>query len=263
MRARPRRHPLELGEPVRNEEPPALALLNSQNSAPRRSSHRRTHRPVAAVPGVAHFAPSVAPLAQTKPARTSLSPQRTLSAPVTTRIAGAGPASPFGPAGPAGPGGPAGPCGPGGPRSPAGPTGPWPPASPCGPCGPTGPGGPGGPAGPRSPTGPWGPTGPCWPCAPWGPAGPTGPAGPASPAGPGGPCGPGAGVHAASVTIAMAAGMITNCRISQFLYDSCTRAHKAPHHCSSGSLRWPSPIDEHVSRGFAVTDASARTCGEP
>jgi hypothetical protein len=72
-------------------------------------NHRRAHRPVAAVPGVAHFAPSVAPLAQTKPARTSSSPQRTLSVPVTTRIAAAGPGSPFGPAGPAGPGGPAGP----------------------------------------------------------------------------------------------------------------------------------------------------------
>jgi hypothetical protein len=47
--------------------------------------HRRTHRPVAAVSGVAHFAPSVAPLAQTKPARTSSSPQRTPSIPVTTR----------------------------------------------------------------------------------------------------------------------------------------------------------------------------------
>jgi hypothetical protein len=125
--------------------------------------HRRTHRPVAAVPGVAHFAPSVAPLTQTKPARTSSSPQRMLSIPVTTRIAGVGPGSPFGPAGPAGPGGPAGPCGPGGPRSPAGPTGPWLPASPCGPCGPTGPGGPEGPGDPCSPTGPWGPTGPCWP----------------------------------------------------------------------------------------------------
>jgi len=72
-------------------------------------NQRRAHRPVAAVPGVAHFAPSVAPLAQTKPARTSSSPQRTLSVPVTTRIAAAGPGSPFGPAGPAGPGGPAGP----------------------------------------------------------------------------------------------------------------------------------------------------------
>jgi hypothetical protein len=182
-----------------------------------RDGHRRTQRPVAAVPGIAHFPPSVAPLAQTKPARTSSSPQRTLSVPVTTRIAAAGPGSPFGPAGPAGPGWPAGPCGPGGPRSPAGPIGPWPPASPCGPWGPTDPGGPGGPAAPRSPTGPWGPTGPCWPCAPWGPAGPTGPAGPASPAGPGGPCGPGAGVHDASVTIAMAAGMVTNCRIATFL----------------------------------------------
>src|SRR5437899_10495247 len=85
--------------------------------------HRRTHRPVAAVPGVAHFAPSVAPLAQPKPARISSSPQLTVSVPVTTRIAGAEPGSPLGPAGPGGPGGPAGPCAPGGPRSPAGPLG--------------------------------------------------------------------------------------------------------------------------------------------
>ncbi len=62
-----------------------------------------THSPVTAAPGVAHFAPAVAPLAQTKPARTSSSPQGTLSVPVTTRIAGAGPGSPFGPSGPAGP----------------------------------------------------------------------------------------------------------------------------------------------------------------
>jgi hypothetical protein len=40
-------------------------------------------------------------------------------------------------------------------------------------------------------------------------------------------------------------------------------AHKASHDCSSGSLCWPSPIYEHVRRGFAVTDASAGTCGEP
>jgi hypothetical protein len=214
-----------------NEEPPGFA---ERTRIPRRADqgHRRTQRPVATVSGIAHFAPSVAPLAQTKPARTSSSPQRTPSVPVTRRIAGAGPGSPFGPGGPAEPGGPAGPCGPGGPRSPAGPTGPWPPASPCGPCGPTGPGG---PAAPRSPTGPWGPTGPCWPCAPWGPAGPTGPAGPASPAGPGGPCGPGAGVHAASVTIAMAAGMVTNCRIGPFLYEAAAIMLAQPHASSQSA----------------------------
>src|SRR5947199_4293624 len=50
-----------------------------------------------------HLAPSVAPLAQTKPASTSSSSQRTLSVPVTTRIAVAGPGSPFEPAGPARP----------------------------------------------------------------------------------------------------------------------------------------------------------------
>jgi hypothetical protein len=121
--------------------------------------------------GVAHFAPSIAPLAQTKPARTSSSAQRTLSVPVTTRIAGAGAGSPFGPACPAGPGGPTKPGGPGGPRSPAGPTGPWAPACPCGPCGPTGPGGPEGPAVPCSPTGPWAPACPCGPCGPTGPGG--------------------------------------------------------------------------------------------
>src|SRR4029077_17299543 len=32
------------------------------------SDHRRTHSPVAAVPGVTHFVPSVAPLAQTNAA---------------------------------------------------------------------------------------------------------------------------------------------------------------------------------------------------
>jgi hypothetical protein len=64
--------------------------------------------------------------------------------------------------------------------------------------------------------------------------------------------------------------MITKYRISHFLYevapmmlDSFTQGHKAPHHCSSGSLCWPSPIDEHVSRGFSVADPSAGTCGEP
>src|SRR5262249_28096548 len=95
--------------------------------------HRRAHNPVTAVPGVAHFAPSVAPLAQTRPARISPSAQVMLSVPVTTRTAAGAPGSPFGPAGPAGPAAPTGPCGPAGPRSPAGPVGPCPPASPCGP----------------------------------------------------------------------------------------------------------------------------------
>jgi hypothetical protein len=94
----------------------------------------RTHSPVAAVPEVAHFAPSVAPMAHTSPARTSPSAQLTLSVPVTMRTAAGGPGSPFGPGGPAVP---TGPCGPAEPRSPAGPVEPCPPASPCGPCGPT------------------------------------------------------------------------------------------------------------------------------
>jgi hypothetical protein len=177
------------------------------------SDHWRTHRPVAGVPGVTHFAPSVAPLAHTNPARISPAAQLTVSVPVTTRKVGGGPGSPFGPAGPGGPAGPAAPCGPGGPRSPLGPAGPCAPASPCGPCGPMAPGGPGGPAPPRSPTEPCGPTGPCGPCAPCGPAGPTGPGGPASPAGPGGPCGPGAGLQPAIMTRAMAAEIVSSCRI--------------------------------------------------
>jgi hypothetical protein len=92
-----------------------VCLLITKTKTPPRAllklggDYRRTQRPVAAVPGVTHFAPSVGPLAQTKPASTSSSAQRTLSVPVTTRIAAAGPGSPFGPAGPAGPGGPAGP----------------------------------------------------------------------------------------------------------------------------------------------------------
>src|SRR6476660_766289 len=53
--------------------------------------------------------------------------------------------------------------------------------------------------------------GPCWPCAPCGPAGPTGPEGPVSPAGPEGPCGP---VQADKAIITIAAGMVTNCRIT-------------------------------------------------
>jgi hypothetical protein len=58
--------------------------------------HRRTYSPVAAVPGVAHFDPSVRPLAHTRPARTSPSAQLTLSVPVTTRTAAGGPGSPLG-----------------------------------------------------------------------------------------------------------------------------------------------------------------------
>jgi hypothetical protein len=79
-------------------------------------AHFRAHSAVAAVPGVPHFAPSVAPLAHTSETRISSSAQRVLSVPVTTRNGGAGPGSPFGPDGPAGPGGPAGPCGPTSPR---------------------------------------------------------------------------------------------------------------------------------------------------
>lgn len=106
------------------------------------------HRPVAAVPGVAHLVPSVAPLAHTNEISASSSAQRTVSVPVTTRRACAGPGSPFGPGGPAGP---CGPCAPGGP---------------AGPCGPCAPGEPAGPCGPSAPPGPAGPCGPCdvgWP----------------------------------------------------------------------------------------------------
>src|SRR5262249_16363161 len=90
------------------------------------------HSRVAAVPGVAHFAPSGAPLAHTSETRISSSAQCTLSVPVTTRNEDDGPGSPLGPGGPAAPGGPAGPCGPASPRWPAGPAGPCPPASPSG-----------------------------------------------------------------------------------------------------------------------------------
>ena len=76
------------------------------------------HTPVAAVPGVAHLVPSVAPLAHTNETKASSSPQRTVSVPVTRRKGGAGAGSPFGPGGPAEPGGPASPCGP---CAPAGP----------------------------------------------------------------------------------------------------------------------------------------------
>src|SRR4029453_6287588 len=101
------------------------------------------HRPVAAASGVAHLAPSGAPLEHTSETTASSSPHLTVPVPVTTRKAGAG--SPFGPGGPAGP---AGPCGPGAPAVPAGPGGPCPPAGPCGPGAPVGPAGPCAPAGP-------------------------------------------------------------------------------------------------------------------
>jgi hypothetical protein len=94
------------------------------------------HTPVAAVPGVAHLVPSVAPLAHTNETKASSSPQRTVSVPVTRRKGGAGAGSPFGPGGPAEPGGPASPCGPCAPAGPAGPCGPCAPAGPAGPCGP-------------------------------------------------------------------------------------------------------------------------------
>jgi hypothetical protein len=230
---------------------------------PRGSHHRRTHRPVAAVPGAAHFAPSVAPVAQTKPARISSAAQPTVSVPVTTRTAGAGPGSPFAPGGPGGPAGPLGPCGPGGPRSPLGPAGPCVPASPCGPCGPTGPDGPGGPAAPSSPTAPCGPTGPCGPWAPWGPAGPTGPGGPASPAGPGGPCGPGAGEQPASATIAMAAEMVSNCRIGIFHGRSETRnialaLRPSVKEKRRNSLRYERARFEHAASAGLVEIADSR-----
>jgi hypothetical protein len=53
--------------------------------------HRRTHRAVAAVPGVAHFAPSVAPLVHTSEIRISSSAHCALSVPVTMRNGGDGP----------------------------------------------------------------------------------------------------------------------------------------------------------------------------
>jgi hypothetical protein len=68
--------------------------------------------PVATASGATHFAPSVAPLAQTNETSSSSSPQPTDPVPVTTRKLAAGPGSPLGPGGPAAPGGPAGPCGP-------------------------------------------------------------------------------------------------------------------------------------------------------
>ena len=46
-----------------------------------KEDHRRTHSPVAAAPGVAHFAPSVAPLAQTKPADFVVSAAKAISGP--------------------------------------------------------------------------------------------------------------------------------------------------------------------------------------
>src|SRR4030095_3893982 len=91
--------------------------------------HLRMHRPVAAVPGVAHLVPSVAPLAHTNEIRASSSAQRTVSVPVTKRRACVDPGSPFGPGGPAGP---CEPCAPGGPAGPCGPCAPGGPAGPCG-----------------------------------------------------------------------------------------------------------------------------------
>ena len=154
--------------------------------------HLRIQRPVAAVPGVAHLVPSVAPLAHTNEIRASSSAQRTVSVPVTTRRACADPGSPFGP------GGPAGPCEPCAPGGPAGPGGPCAPGGPAGPCGPSAPPGPAGPCGPSLPPGP---AGPCGPCAPGGPAGPCGPS---LPPGPAGPCGPDAGwPHPATARVMM------------------------------------------------------------
>jgi hypothetical protein len=96
-------------------------LLTSRKTLAGSGDHLRMHTPVAAVPGVAHLVPSVAPLAHSNEIRASSSAQRTVSVPVRTRRAG--PGSAFGPGGPAGPGGP---CAPGGP------------AGPCGPCAPGG-----------------------------------------------------------------------------------------------------------------------------
>jgi hypothetical protein len=161
--------------------------------------HLRMHRPVAAVPGVAHLVPSVAPLAHTNEIRASSSAQRTVSVPVTTRRACADPGSPLGPGGPAGP---CGPCAPGGPAGPCGPCAPGGPAAPCGPSAPPG------PAGPCGPSLPPGPAGPCGPCAPGGPAGPCGPS---APPGPAGPCGPDAGwPHPATASVMMRTEMLTS-----------------------------------------------------
>jgi hypothetical protein len=65
------RHPA-----LRAEGPPGKLRL---------ALHFRAHSTVAAVPGVAHFAPSVAPFAHTSETRISSPAQCTLSVPVTTR----------------------------------------------------------------------------------------------------------------------------------------------------------------------------------
>ena len=148
--------------------------------------------------------PSVAPLAHNNEIRVSSSAQRTVSVPVTTRRACAGPGSAFGP------GGPAGPCGPGAPGGPAGPCGPCAPGGPAWPCGPSAPPGPAGPCGPSLPLGP---AGPCGPCAPGGPAGPWGPS---LPPGPAGPCGPDAGwPHAATASVTMRTETLNSWRIGR------------------------------------------------
>jgi hypothetical protein len=43
-------------------------------------------------------------------------------------------------------------------------------------------------------------------------------------------------VHAASVTIAMAAGMVTNCRIGPFLYEAAAMMLAQPHSSSQTSV---------------------------
>ena len=149
--------------------------------------------------------PSVAPLAHTNEISASSSAQRTVSVPVTTRRACAGPGSPFGP------GGPAGPCGP---CAPAGPAGPCGPCAPGGPAGPGGPSAPPGPAGPSGPSLPPGPAGPCGPCAPGGPAGPCGPSAPPGPAGPCGPCDVG-WPHPATASVMMRTAILNSCRIGR------------------------------------------------
>ena len=59
--------------------------------------HLRMHKPVTAVPGVAHLVPSIAPLAHTNETKASSFPQLMVSVPVTTRNDDADPASPLGP----------------------------------------------------------------------------------------------------------------------------------------------------------------------
>jgi vitamin B12/bleomycin/antimicrobial peptide transport system ATP-binding/permease protein len=88
---------------VFEHRPGGSRLVSDKYSGSCAASYLRTHNPVAAAPAVVHFVPSVAPLAHTKPTSTSSSPHCTVSVPMTTRMAGAGPGSPFRPGSPFGP----------------------------------------------------------------------------------------------------------------------------------------------------------------